>query len=258
MACGRDFDENLCYEKTQVVSEPVVGKEPPMRRREFLKWSAGAGMLALFQAAGIGCTDRGAPPIDLPDLPYPADSLEPYISERTLAIHHGRHHRGYVEKTLRLAAADNRFAVARLEEIVKSSSGSLFNAAAQAWNHQFYWKSMAPGGGGPPSGPLLAKIRSRFDSYDRFVEAAVAAAADLFGSGWLWLVDAPDGPKLITTSNAGTPITAGIRPLLVVDLWEHAYYLDYQDRRGDYVRTVFTHLINWDWAEENWSRSTPR
>ena len=168
-----------------------------MNRRDFLKLSAGAGIAALFQTVGIGCQDRGASEIRLADLPYPADHLEPHISKKTVSLHHGRHQRGYVQKPIQLAS-QSRYADMTLAQIVTASAedpsaADLFNAAAQAWNHQFYWKSLAPGGGGPPQGSLLTQIETRFGAYERFVDACVTASVRLFGSGWLWLVQGQEG-----------------------------------------------------------------
>ncbi|MGD8367586.1 MAG: superoxide dismutase [Desulfobacterales bacterium] len=228
-----------------------------MDRRAFLKLAAGAGALAFVQAAGIGCSRREQPRVVLPDLPYPADGLEPYISKRTVSFHHGRHQRGYVEKTL-LLASGSRYGEMTLSDIVVNSAAdpdarALFNVSAQAWNHQFYWKSMKPGGGGPPAGSVGDRIQSRFGDYARFADAFVKAGTDHFASGWLWLVQDRDTVGILTTADADTVITGPLRPLLAVDLWEHAYYLDYQDRREDYLRAVVSHLVNWDFAEENMS-----
>ena len=228
-----------------------------MNRRRFLRLAAGAGALAFFQAAGIGCRDRGASRIVLPDLPYPSDGLSPYISERTISFHHGKHERGYVEKT-RLLAGDSRYADMALADIVGNSAadpngGALFNVAAQAWNHQFYWKSMMPGGGGPPAGVVGERIRTRFGGWERFADAFVKAGVDHFASGWLWLVQDRDSLGIVTTADAETVLTGPLKPLLTVDLWEHAYYLDYQHRREDYLRAVVSHLANWKFAEENMS-----
>jgi Fe-Mn family superoxide dismutase len=228
-----------------------------MDRRDFLKLSAGAGLLALIQAVGFSCAERGAPDIQLPQLPYPPDALEPYISQRTVSVHHGRHHRGYVEKTVQLATG-NRFAEMRLLEIVNASAGSareidLFHTAAQAWNHQFYWNSMTPGGG-PPDGAMRDRIGQSFGSYERFADGFVETGVGLFGSGWLWLVQEAEGFGILATANAETPMIHGKRPLLCVDLWEHAYYLDYLERRGDYLQAVLDHLMNWSFAEENMRR----
>ncbi len=228
-----------------------------MNRRAFLKLAAGAGAAAFVQAVGIGCSDRDAPRVVLPDLPYPSDGLEPYISKRTVSFHHDRHQRGYVEKTL-LLAGGSRYADMALSDIVLGSAadpdgGALFNVAAQAWNHQFYWKSMTPGGGGAPAGAVGERIQARFGGYEAFADAFVKAGVDHFASGWLWLVQDGNAVGILTTADAGTVITGPLRPLIAVDLWEHAYYLDYQDRRGDYLRAVVSHLVNWNFAEENWS-----
>jgi Fe-Mn family superoxide dismutase len=226
-----------------------------VNRRDFLKLSAGAGIAALFQTVGIGCEKSPSSGIRLADLPYPADHLQPYISEKTVSLHFGRHQRGYVEKARRLAA-QSPYADMTLAQVVTASAedpsaSDLFNAAAQVWNHQFYWESLAAEGGGSPQGELLAQIETRFGSYERFIDACVSASVGLFGSGWLWVVQGPDGLDILTTPNAHTPLTGELRPLLTVDLWEHAYYIDYHDRRDDYVRAVFGHLVNWKFAAEN-------
>ena len=178
--------------------------------------------------------------IDLPALPYPLDALEPFISARTLATHHGKHHRAYVDKTNALAGN----AAGSLEQVIARAAGdasqkTLFNNAAQAWNHAFYWSSLRPKGGAVP--PKFAG----------FAEELKAAAKGHFGSGWAWLVRQGPDLKVITTANADTPLVHGQAPLLVIDVWEHAYYLDHQERRAAYVDAVVDHLLNWDFATAN-------
>jgi len=197
-------------------------------------------------------------PIELPSLPYAVDALEPHISRTTLEIHHGRHHRAYVEKTQSLVAG-TPLAAASLEEIIAKTAGkkakaALFNNAAQAWNHTFYWSSLSPQGGGAPSGELADLIDRDFASHAAFVDAFKAAAIGQFGSGWAWLVLDAGRLAIAATSNADTPLARDQVPLLTVDVWEHAYYLDYQNRRADYTAAVIKHLLNWDFAGQNLSR----
>jgi Fe-Mn family superoxide dismutase len=201
-------------------------------------------------------------PIELPSLPYAVDALEPHVSRTTLEIHHGRHHRAYVEKTQSLVAG-TPLAAASLEEIIAKTAGkkaktALFNNAAQAWNHTFYWSSLSPRGGGAPSGELAQLIDRDFASHAAFVDAFKAAAIGQFGSGWAWLV--LDGGRLAiaATSNADTPLARDQVPLLTVDVWEHAYYLDYQNRRADYVTTFLDKLANWEFASRNLEQATAR
>jgi len=195
--------------------------------------------------------------ISLPQLPYPYDALEPYISRTTLEIHHGKHHRAYVEKTKTLAK-QVRLDDQPLERIIEKTAGvpgaaALFNNAAQAWNHAFYWRSLRPGGG-RPGGEIAERIQTAFGSYDSFVEQFAAAANGQFGSGWAWLVLDGDRLAVTTTANADTPLAHGQTPLLTLDVWEHAYYLDYQNRRPDYTAAAIEHLLNWEFADQNLSR----
>ncbi|MCI0429672.1 MAG: superoxide dismutase [Rhodospirillales bacterium] len=192
----------------------------------------------------------------LPQLPYAYDALEPHISRSTLEIHHGKHHRAYVEKA-RTLAAQVRLADQPLERIILQTAGqdrhrALFNNAAQAWNHAFYWRSLRPGGGGEPRGEIAERVKTGLG--DSFVERFAAAATGQFGSGWAWLVLDGDRLEITTTSNADTPLAHGQTPLLAIDVWEHAYYLDYQNRRADYAAAVIQHLLNWDFANRNLSR----
>lgn len=193
---------------------------------------------------------------DLPALPYARDGLTPHISEDTLNFHHGKHHNAYVTNLNKLIEG-TAHEKASLEEIVKASSGDpskagLFNNAAQVWNHTFYWHSMKPGGGGKPTGRIAELIDRDFGSYDEFASAFKAAGGGQFGSGWAWLV-LKDGKLAITkTPNAETPITdAGVTPLLTMDVWEHAYYLDYQNSRPNYMASFLDNLVNWDFANQN-------
>ena len=187
----------------------------------------------------------------LPALPYASDALEPHISAHTLSFHHGKHHAGYVKK-LNAAIEGTDLAGLSLEALVaKGASTGVFNNAAQHFNHSFYWKSLSPNGGGAPSGALADAINGAFGSFDGFKEAFTKAAGGHFGSGWGWLVKNADGSLAVTsTHDAGCPLTDGQTPLLVVDVWEHAYYLDYQNRRPDYL-AGFWQLVNWDFVAEN-------
>ena len=203
-------------------------------------------------------------PIELPNLPYASDALEPVISRTTLKAHHGKHHRGYVEKTNALLR-DTDLADQTLEAIVKQSAQravadpamrALFNNAAQAWNHAVYWKSLRPKDASRPRGILAARIGADFGSVGDFAEALKAAAIGHFGSGWAWLVWDKGALEIVTTSNADTPIVRGQAPLLVIDVWEHAYYLDHQERRAAYVAGVVDNLLDWEFAERNLNRAS--
>jgi Fe-Mn family superoxide dismutase len=192
---------------------------------------------------------------ELPALPFAADALAPHISAETLGFHHGKHHNTYVTNLNNLTK-DSPLAEASLEDVIRQSAGDaakagLFNNAAQVWNHTFYWNSMKPGGGGSPSGAVASAIDAAFGSYDKFAEEIAAAAATKFGSGWAWLVSEGGALKVAKTANAETPITNGQTPLITIDVWEHAYYLDFQNRRPDYVKAFLDHLVNWDFAAEN-------
>jgi Fe-Mn family superoxide dismutase len=191
--------------------------------------------------------------LTLPNLPYALHALEPHVSRRTLAVHHGNHHAAYVAKTRALTLSTPLESVS-LEEVVHSSASHdrpLFNAAAQAWNHAFYWHSMRPGGGGEARGAIASLIEQSFGSHSVFSQQFVSAAGDQFGSGWAWLVLEEDRLRIVATSNAETPLTTKQIPLLTIDVWEHAYYLDYQHRRLDYIAAFLGHLINWDFANQN-------
>ncbi|MDY6936724.1 MAG: superoxide dismutase [Cyanobacteriota bacterium] len=192
---------------------------------------------------------------ELPTLPYDYTALEPSISKSTLEFHHDKHHASYVKK-YNDAVSGTPLDSKSIEEVIKEIAGDaeksgLFNNAAQAWNHSFYWKCMKPGGGGTPSGDLAAKIDADFGSFDKFVEAFKAAGATQFGSGWAWLVLDGGTLKVTKTLNAENPLADGQTPLLTMDVWEHAYYLDYQNRRPDYIGDFLGKLVNWDFVAEN-------
>jgi superoxide dismutase, Fe-Mn family len=186
----------------------------------------------------------------LPELPYAKEALAPGISVETLEYHHGKHHRTYVDNINKLIAG-TEFEGMPLEEIVKKASGGMFNNAAQVWNHTFYWNCLSPKGGGEPSGALASAIAKSFGSFGEFKEKFASAAVTLFGSGWAWLVENPNGSLAIeTTSNADTPLRSGKKPLLTCDVWEHAYYIDYRNARAKYVE-AFWNLVNWKFVEHN-------
>ena len=200
-----------------------------------------------------------ATPHALLRLPYPEDALAPIISARTVALHHGKHHKGYVDKTNELISG-TEFEGQALERIVLATAGKpehskLFNNAAQAWNHAFYWRSLKPKGGGAPSGDLAAKIESAFGGLDALKKKLSTAGVDRFGSGWAWLVSDGKALKVVSTPNAEVPFTKGETPLLTIDVWEHAYYVDYQNRRADYLQAVIDKLLNWEFAAENLARA---
>ncbi len=192
---------------------------------------------------------------ELPALPYSYTDLEPYISQNTLEFHHDKHHAAYVNK-FNAAVAGTELADKPLEDVIQALSGDsaqagTFNNAAQAWNHTFYWNSMKPGGGGQPTGALTEKIQSDFGSFEQFAEAFKTAGATQFGSGWAWLVLENGTLKVTKTLNAENPLTHNQTPLLTMDVWEHAYYLDYQNKRPDYIAAFLEHLVNWDFASQN-------
>ena len=186
----------------------------------------------------------------LPDLPYAENALEPHISAETLRFHHGKHHAAYVTNLNKLLAGTELEGLS-LEEVIRKSEGGLFNNAAQTFNHTFYWNCLTPSGGGGPAGPLAAAIDQAFGSLDGFREKFSQTAITTFGSGWAWLVKGPDGSlELLSTGNAGTPLTADKVPLLTCDVWEHAYYIDYRNARPDYVK-AFWELVNWEFVAKN-------
>jgi Fe-Mn family superoxide dismutase len=192
--------------------------------------------------------------IEFPDLPYAADALEPHVSARTLEFHHSKHHKAYVDK-LNAAIAGTAYDGQSLEMIVSTSheaaDTAVFNNAAQAWNHTFLWYSMSPSGGGEPAGALADAIKDRFGGLAAFRDAFKNSTLGQFGSGWTWLVRTAEGVDIATTGNAETPLTDGVTPLLTLDVWEHAYYLDYQNKRDAYVEAFLANLINWEFAASN-------
>jgi Fe-Mn family superoxide dismutase len=193
--------------------------------------------------------------IVLPPLPFEKNALEPYISSQTLDYHHGKHHNTYVVNLNNLIK-DTDLENKSLEVIIlhtagDSSSAAIFNNAAQVWNHTFYWNSLSPNGGSLPNGAIKQKIDSDFGSYEAFAKGLKEAALGQFGSGWAWLVLIDDKLSILKTSNADTPIAHGIKPILCIDVWEHAYYLDYKNARADYTEAVIKNLLNWEFANKN-------
>jgi len=187
---------------------------------------------------------------DLPALPYAQDALEPHISAETLEYHYGKHHKTYVDKLNGLVEGTD-LAGKTLEEVVKSSEGGVFNNAAQIWNHTFYWNGLSPDGGGEPGGALGAAIDQAFGSFAAFREAFVKSAVGNFGSGWTWLVKGEDGKlAIVNTSNAANPMRDGKKPLLTIDVWEHAYYIDYRNARPKYLDEIWK-LVNWNFVSAN-------
>ena len=194
-----------------------------------------------------------------PPLPYAENALEPFISAKTLSFHYGKHHAAYINNFNNLVSG-TPFDSLGLEEVIAqaatdSQKVGMFNNGAQAWNHSFYWNCLTPDGGGEPSGDLAAKIVQDFGSFDTFKNELKNAAATQFGSGWAWLVLEGKTLKVVKTGNAQTPSTSGQTPILTIDVWEHAYYLDYQNRRPDYVAAVIDNLINWTFAAENFRKA---
>lgn len=211
-------------------------------------------------ACGLGgCSQGGASPsLQMAALPYAENALEPFISQKTLEFHYGKHYRAYVDKTTELVRG-TPLAQLPLEEIMKQTANTpdkaaIFNNAAQAWNHEFYWKSLKPGGS-KPEGELLKRIQASFGSPESLKKQLLDAALAQFGSGWAWLVLEGDKLKVVKTGNADCPVVHGQIPLLTVDVWEHAYYLDYQNRRADHVKSLIDNLLNWEFAAANLPRS---
>jgi Fe-Mn family superoxide dismutase len=205
--------------------------------------------------SSAAATPRISPSLILAPLPYDESALEPLISARTVAVHYGKHHRNYVDQLVRLVSG-TRFESMPLVDIIHATSGvsahtAIFHNAAQAWNHGFYWRSLSPNGGGRLPAALITKVEASFGSVDAMKRQFATAAIDAFGSGWAWLVQDGTSLHVMTTSNAGTPLTERVRPLLTIDVWEHAYYLDVQNRRAEYVTGVLDKLINWQFALDN-------
>jgi Fe-Mn family superoxide dismutase len=224
-------------------------------RRELLLAGAASAVLACTKPDPLiaMATPEIAP--KLPPLPYAQDALAPIISGNTISFHYGKHHQGYLDRAIKMVAG-TEFEKMTLEEIIRKTAGKieqsgLFNNAAQIYNHTFYWNSMKPGGGGVPSGKIGESIGKSFGSYQKFAEEFANAANTQFGSGWAWLVQDSGKLKVIKTANAELPLTMGLKPILTIDVWEHAYYLDYQNRRADYVKAFVDKLVNWSFAESN-------
>lgn len=222
-------------------------------RRDFLKGAAATAVAA--GALGFPAILKGAEPLTLSPLPWPDTALQPVISAKTLSFHWGKHHRGYVDALNGLVKGGPLEGKA-LAEIVRASASdasarAVFNNSAQAWNHDFFWRSLRPKGGAAPSGALAAGIEASFGSLDALKKELVAAGLGQFGSGWAWLVADGAALKVVKTANADTPLTTGQTPLLVIDVWEHAYYLDWQNRRKDYLTAVVDGLLNWEFAAAN-------
>ena len=192
--------------------------------------------------------------IEFPELPYASNALEPHVSASTLGFHHGKHHKAYVDK-LNAAIAGTTYDELPLEKVIatayEAADTGIYNNAAQSWNHTFLWHSMSPEGGGAPRGPLADAINARFGDLDGFRKAFREAALGQFGSGWTWLVRSADGLDIVSTGNADSPVIDGLIPLVTLDVWEHAYYLDYQNKRDAYVDAFLEHLIDWDFATQN-------
>ena len=188
----------------------------------------------------------------LPALPYAMDALAPTLSQETLEYHYGKHHQTYVTNLNNLIP-DTEFEALSLEDIIMKSSGGVFNNAAQVWNHTFYWNCLSPNGGGAPTGALAAAIDAKFGSFEEFKKQFNQSGATNFGSGWTWLVKNADGSlEIFNTSNAGTPMTSGKQALLTLDVWEHAYYIDYRNARPKYLETIW-HIVNWDFVAANFA-----
>jgi Fe-Mn family superoxide dismutase len=199
-------------------------------------------------------------PFQLPPLPWAESALEPVISARTMSFHYGKHHAAYIKKTNELVAG-TKFADMPLERIIAESAGhpdhqKLFNQAAQAWNHTFFWNCLQPASGGKPTGEIARRIDSDLGGFERFRENFTKAAIECFGSGWAWLSERNGKLEIISMANAGTPLATGATPILTIDVWEHAYYLDYQNERPKFVAAVFDQLLNWRFAEAQLEKSS--
>ncbi|MCC7048507.1 MAG: superoxide dismutase [Alphaproteobacteria bacterium] len=230
-----------------------------MARRQFLGTASGSFVMAAAgraSGAARASVAQAAAPHELPKLPYADNALDPVISANTIGFHYGKHHQAYVTNLNNLLKDAPDLAALTLEALAKTTAGDpnrvgIFNNGAQVWNHTFYWNSMKPGGGGQPGGKLKDRIDADLGGYDKFKSAFHAAALGQFGSGWAWLIE--DGGKLAIarTGNAETPMAQGKKCLLTIDVWEHAYYLDYQNRRADYITAWLDKLVNWEFAAKN-------
>ncbi len=237
-------------------------KSNKLDRRSFLALSGSAVAASLLAGKITGAPLRPmlnfnqAAPFTLMKLPYADSALAPVISSNTMGFHYGKHHKGYVDKLNELTK-DTEFAAKGLPAIIKQTARdktktAIYNNAAQIWNHDFYWHSLKPNGGGKPTGKLAQKIDEAFGTFDKFKKEFSDTTVSQFGTGWGWLVADPAGKlKIVKTGDADAPFIDGLKPLLTIDVWEHAYYLDYQNRRADYVNAVIDKLLNWDFAAEN-------
>jgi Fe-Mn family superoxide dismutase len=201
-------------------------------------------------------------PFELPPLPWSEDALDPVISARTIGLHYGKHHRAYVTKLNELVAGTT-YADMPLEKVIRETASGgdkqkIFNNAAQAWNHTFFWNCLAPKGGGKPSGDLASRIDSDLGGYDRFKQDFSKAAVECFGSGWAWVADRGGKLEIFATSNADNPLTKGATPILTIDVWEHAYYVDYENRRPEFVGAVIDKMLNWEFAAKRLSEAKQR
>jgi Fe-Mn family superoxide dismutase len=228
--------------------------------REFKKLnSCNASLWFLLLASHRQLSSKSEKPMayNQPELKYAENALEPHISAKTISFHYGKHHAAYINNYNNLVAGTPLDAM-NLEDVIMQTASDpqkvgIFNNGAQAWNHSFYWNCLSPDGGGLPSGPLAEKIDADFGSFDKFREELKNAAATQFGSGWAWLVLDNGTLRVVKTGNAQTPLTAGQIPVLTIDVWEHAYYLDYQNRRPDYVASLIDNLMNWEFAGKNYA-----
>jgi Fe-Mn family superoxide dismutase len=227
-------------------------QEDSLSRRQFLL--AGTA-LAAAPLIGAPVVARAAAPHVLPPLPYPDNALAPVISAQTIGFHYGKHHQAYLTNLNKMVEG-TAMAEMSLEQVVRSSAGvadkaGLFNNAAQVWNHTFYWNGLRPNGGGAPGKELALRIEKDFGSLEALRKELFTAASTQFGSGWAWLVEEGGKMKVVKTGNAETPLTRGMKPLFTIDVWEHAYYLDYQNRRADYINALLDKLINWEFVAKN-------
>lgn len=239
------------------IDETGILKRPGLSRRQFLLSSAGAAVLMATNATPLRKAQAASAPLVLPPLPYPDNALDPVISAKTLGFHYGKHHQAYLDNLNKLISG-TELAGQALEKIIAATFGqadktAIYNNAAQTWNHTFYWRSLRPNGGGEPPAALKQRLEASFGSVDGCRKELLAAATGQFGSGWAWLVEEGGKLQVIKTANADSPLTRGAKPLLTIDVWEHAYYLDYQNRRSDYVSAVLDRLINWEFALQNLS-----
>ena len=227
-------------------------QEDSLSRRQFLL--AGTA-LAAAPLIGAPVVARAAAPHVLPPLPYPDNALAPVISAQTIGFHYGKHHLAYLNNLNKMVEG-TAMAEMSLEQVVRNTAGvadkaGLFNNAAQVWNHTFYWNGLRPNGGGAPGKELALRIEKDFGSLDSLRKELFTAASTQFGSGWAWLVEEGGKMKVVKTGNAETPLTRGMKPLFTIDVWEHAYYLDYQNRRADYINALLDKLINWEFVAKN-------